>query len=197
MCVTLVVGGARSGKSTFAENKAKEYGGNIAYIATSVITDAGMEDRVKKHRLQRPQEWKTIEKYNNFDELQNNIDFMNADTIMIDCITTLITNFMFDSGIDFDNCKMEEVNGLEAKIKEEVFCLIFLCKNLNKKLIIVSNEVGLGIVPAYYMGNYFRDISGRMNSTIALEADNVYFTVSGIPMKLKSKGVNVKCSEDF
>lgn len=197
MCVTLVVGGARSGKSTFAENKAKEYGGNITYLATSVITDESMADRVKKHRAQRPQEWKTIERYKNFSELQNDIDFVNSDTIMIDCITTLITNFMIDSGIDFDNCKVEEVNILESKIKEEVLNLISLCRNLNKKLIIVSNEVGLGVVPAYYMGNFFRDISGRINSSIAIEADNVYFTVSGLPMKLKSKGVNIKCSEDF
>jgi len=197
MCVTLVVGGARSGKSTFAENKAKEYGGNITYLATSVITDESMADRVEKHRAQRPQEWKTIERYKNFSELQNDIDFVNSDTIMIDCITTLITNFMIDSGIDFDNCKVEEVNILESKIKEEVLNLISLCKNLNKKLIIVSNEVGLGVVPAYYMGNFFRDISGRINSSIAIEADNVYFTVSGLPMKLKSKGVNIKCSEDF
>lgn len=197
MCVTLVVGGARSGKSTFAENKAKEYGGNITYLATSVITDESMADRVKKHRAQRPREWKTIERYKNFSELQNDIDFVNSDTIMIDCITTLITNFMIDSGIDFDNCKVVEVNNLESKIKEEVLNLISLCRNLNKKLIIVSNEVGLGVVPAYYMGNFFRDISGRINSSIAIKADNVYFTVSGIPMKLKSKGVNIKCSEDF
>ena len=197
MCVTLVIGGARSGKSTFAENKAKEYGSKIAYIATSVITDKSMEDRVKKHRAQRPEEWKTIERYNNFNELQNDIDFLNADTIMIDCITTLIGNFMVDSGIDFDNCKVEEVNNLEIKIKEEVLGLISLCRKLDKKLIIVSNEVGLGIVPAYYMGNYFRDISGRINSSIAFKADNVYFIVSGIPMKLKDKGVNIKCSEDF
>lgn len=197
MCVTLVVGGARSGKSTFAENKAKEYGGNITYLATSVITDESMADRVKKHRAQRPQEWKTIERYKNFSELQIDIDFVNSDTVMIDCITTLITNFMIDSGIDFDNCKVEEVNILESKIKEEVLNLISLCRNLNKKLIIVSNEVGLGVVPAYYMGNFFRDISGRINSSIAIEADNVYFTVSGLPMKLKSKGVNIKCSEDF
>ena len=197
MCITLVVGGARSGKSTFAEKKAKEYGGNITYIATSVVTDEAMEDRVKKHREQRPSEWKTIEKYKNFNELEKNDDFVLADTIMIDCITTLICNFMIDSGIDFDNCQMDEVNKLESVIKDDVLSLIFLCKKLNKKLIIVSNEVGLGVVPAYYMGNFFRDISGRMNSTIAQVADNVYFTVSGIPMKLKSKGVNVKCSEDF
>lgn len=197
MCVTLVVGGARSGKSTFAENKAKEYSGNIAYIATSVITDKSMEDRVKKHKAQRPQEWKTIEKYKDFKKLEKNVDFLNADTIMIDCITTLIGNFMVDSGIDFDNCKVEEVNLLELKIKEEVLSLISLCRKLEKKLIIVSNEVGLGIVPAYYMGNFFRDISGRINSNISLKADNVYFIVSGIPIKLKDKGVNIKCSEDF
>lgn len=187
MSITLVIGGARSGKSTFAENKTKEYGGNITYLATSVITDEGMADRVKKHREQRPKEWVTIEKYKDFSELENNADFINSDTIMLDCITTLIGNFMFDSGIDFDNCKVESVNVLETKIKEDVLSLVSLCKKINKNLILVSNEVGLGIVPAYYMGNYFRDISGRINSTIGSLADDVYFMVAGIPMKIKGK----------
>ncbi|QSX06603.1 bifunctional adenosylcobinamide kinase/adenosylcobinamide-phosphate guanylyltransferase [Sedimentibacter sp. zth1] len=197
MCVTLVVGGARSGKSSFAENKAKEYGKNIAYIATSVVTDKSMADRVKKHREQRPNEWKTIETYKNFNTLIDNNDFLSSDTIMIDCITTLICNFMVDSKIDFDNCLMKDVNKLEATIKHDILDLIHICKDLDKHLVIVSNEVGLGVVPAYYMGNFFRDISGRMNAFIAKESDNVYFTVSGIPMKLKSKGVNIHCSEDY
>lgn len=187
MCVTLVIGGARSGKSTFAENKTKEFGNNTTYLATSVITDDGMADRVKKHREQRPKEWTTIERYKNFIELENDIDFMNSNTVMLDCITTLISNFMFDSGIDFDNCKVEEVHTLEAKIKEDVLSLILLCRKLNKNLILVSNEVGLGIVPAYYMGNYFRDISGRINASIASLADDVYFIVAGIPMQIKGK----------
>lgn len=197
MCITFVVGGARSGKSTFAEAKAKQYGEKVAYIATAVVTDAGMADRVKRHRASRPQEWKTIERYKKFDELINDDDFINSDTILIDCITTLICNHMIDSGLDFDKCSMNEVNSLENSIKQDVLSLIDLCNMYKKNLIIVSNEVGLGIVPAYYMGNYFRDISGRINATIAKKADNVYFTAVGIPMKLKSKGVNISCSEDY
>ncbi len=187
MCVILVIGGARSGKSTFAENKTKEFGNNTVYLATSVITDEAMADRVKKHKEQRPKEWITIERYKNFNELENDMDFMNSNTVMLDCITTLISNHMFDSGIDFDNCKIEDVNTLEAKIKEDVLSLIYLCQRLNKNLILVSNEVGLGIVPSYYMGNYFRDISGRINASIATLADEVYFTVAGIPMQIKGK----------
>lgn len=185
MSVTLVIGGARSGKSTFAENKVKECGGNTTYLATAVITDEGMADRVKKHREQRPKEWTTIERYKDFTKLENDIDFMNSETVMLDCITTLISNYMFDSGLDFDNCHVEDVNILEAKVKEDVISLISLCKKLGKNLILVSNEVGLGIVPAYYMGNYFRDISGRINASIASLSDNVYFMVAGIPMKIK------------
>ncbi len=185
MSVALVIGGARSGKSTFAENKTKEFGGNTCYLATAVITDQGMADRVKKHKEQRPREWTTIEIYKDFAKLENNIDFLNSKTIMIDCITTLIGNFMFDSGLDFDSCKVEDVNILEAKIKEDVLSLVSLCKKLDKNLVLVSNEVGLGIVPAYYMGNYFRDISGRINASVAALSDNVYFMVAGIPMHVK------------
>lgn len=185
MSVALVIGGARSGKSTFAENKTKEYGGNTTYLATAVITDEGMADRVKKHREQRPKEWTTIERYKDFYKLENDIDFMNSKTVMLDCITTLISNYMFDSGLDFDNCSVEDVNILEVKIKEDVLSLISLCNKLGKNLVLVSNEVGLGIVPAYYMGNYFRDISGRINASIASLADDVYFMVAGIPMQIK------------
>ncbi len=197
MCITLVVGGARSGKSTFAENKVKEYGESAVYIATAVITDSGMAERVKKHIEQRPKAWKTIERYKNFDELSNDDDFINAEVVIIDCLTTLITNFMIDSKIDFDDVKKDEVNLLEEKIKDDILKLLDICRNFNKKLVIVSNEVGLGVVPAYYMGNYFRDISGRVNSMVAQKSDNMYFIVSGIPLKLKSKGVNLECSKDF
>lgn len=195
--ITFVVGGARSGKSTFAEEKAKKYGGKVTYIATSIICDEGMAERVRKHKAQRPSEWATIEKYNNFDSLSDNDEFINADVILLDCITTMIGNMMFDSKLDFDKCSQEDINILENKIKVNVTELLDICNKFNKKLIIVSNEVGLGLVPSYYMGNYFRDISGRINSLISNRADNVYFTVSGIPLKLKDKGETVKWPGDF
>ncbi len=197
MSVTFVIGGARSGKSTFAEQKAKEYSDKVVYLATSVITDQAMEDRVRKHREQRPKSWSTIELYSNFNELIKFKEFEECEVILIDCITTLIGNFMFDSKIDFDSCKVSQVNDLEKRITLEVLNLIKVCNNHNKKLIIVSNETGMGVVPSYYMGNYFRDMSGRINREIAEKSDFMYFIFSGIPIKLKSRGEAVKWEPDF
>jgi adenosylcobinamide kinase/adenosylcobinamide-phosphate guanylyltransferase len=197
MSVTFVVGGARSGKSTFAEEKAKEYGGKVAYIATAVVTDQAMEDRVRKHRSQRPSSWETIEMYSGFEKLIEFDEFNKCEVVLLDCITTLIGNLMFDSKLDFDICSAQEVNDLELKIREEVKALINTCNNNNKKLIIVSNETGMGVVPSYYMGNYFRDISGRINREISERADFMYFIFSGIPIKLKHRGEMVKWPMDF
>jgi len=177
MSLTFVIGGARSGKSTFAEAKAKEYSQHVLYIASAVVTDQAMADRVKRHREQRPASWHTLEAYGSFDKL--------------------IANYMVDSSLDFDTCSVEDVNILEEKITNEVFSLIDVCNNNNKKLIIVSNETGMGLVPFYYMGNYFRDISGRINSNLGLKSDNMYFIFSGIPIKLKDKGEMVKWPQDF
>ncbi|NLJ58564.1 MAG: bifunctional adenosylcobinamide kinase/adenosylcobinamide-phosphate guanylyltransferase [Tissierellia bacterium] len=197
MSVTFVIGGSRSGKSTFAELKAKEYSDKVLYIATAVITDQSMADRVKKHRQQRPASWQTLEMYSAFRNLINKNEFNNSQVILLDCITTMIGNFMVDSKLDFDNCRVEEVNLLEKKIANEVKELIDLSNQYNKKLIIVSNETGMGVVPPYYMGNYFRDISGRINNKIGQVSDYMYFIFSGMPIKLKHKGEMVKWPQDF
>jgi adenosylcobinamide kinase/adenosylcobinamide-phosphate guanylyltransferase len=197
MSLTFIIGGARSGKSSFAEMKANEYGKDVLYIASAVVTDEAMADRVKKHRDQRPKSWKTIEMYSDFKELSNHIEFNESEVVILDCITTLIGNFMHDSKIDFEKCCMDDVNRLEKKITEEVLCLVETCNKANKKLIIVSNEVGMGVVPSYYMGNYFRDISGRVNNRLGKECEFMYFIFSGIPIKLKHNGVLLTWPRDF
>lgn len=197
MSVTFVIGGARSGKSTFAESKAKEYSEKVLYIATSVVTDQAMADRVKKHREQRPAWWETLEMYSDFGRLTEKKEFIQAEAVLLDCITTMVGNLMVDSGLDFDTCRMEDVNILEDLITAQVLSLIKICNENNKKLIIVSNETGMGLVPSYYMGNYFRDISGRINNKIGQECDFMYFIFSGIPIKLKHKGEMVKWPQDF
>ena len=197
MSVIFVIGGARSGKSTFAELKAKEYSENVLYIATAAVTDQAMADRVKKHKEQRPSSWKTLEMHFDFKTLINKAEFRQSEVVLLDCITTMIGNFMVESKLHFDTCSVEDVNELENESTEEVFSLINVCNNNNKKLIIVSNETGMGVVPSYYMGNYFRDISGRINNKICLQADHMYFIFSGIPIKLKHKGEMVKWPQDF
>ena len=181
--ITFITGGARSGKSTYAERIAKESNKQIAYIATSIPFDDGMKSRIKKHRAQRPKEWATIEKYRNFNQVVELQDYQEADILLVDCVTVMINNLMFYSGLDFDTCEVEEVDVLEKEIIEEVKKLLDLSHE--KDMIIVTNELGMGLVPAYKMGSYYRDIVGRINQYIASRADDVYFIVSGLQMKIK------------
>lgn len=181
----LITGGARSGKSTLAEKLAKELGENVVYIATAIPFDEGMIDRIEKHKNSRPKEWVTIEKYKNFNELINNKDFIKADTILLDCITLMITNLLLESGLDFESCSMLDVENVEKSIIDEIEKLLFIVEKSNKRLIIVTNEVGMGVVPTFRLGNIFRDIAGRVNQYLARRAQDVYLTVSGIPIKIK------------
>ncbi len=192
-----IIGGARSGKSSYAEQIAKEKYADVTYIATAKVTDKGMEERIRLHRQQRPNHWKTIERYKNFEELKDNEDFINSQVILLDCITVLITNLMIDSKINFDKCNISELKQLEEEIHSHVTKLFDMCKKYEKDIIIVSNETGLGIVPAFYMGNYFRDISGRVNRNIASIVKDVYFMIAGIPIKIKHEGKNINWVKDF
>ena len=183
--IILVTGGARSGKSTFAENKAKELGKDICYIATAKATDKDMEDRIKKHKESRPKNWYTLEKFNKFYELEESKEFKECDVFLLDCITVMITNIMFDNNIDYDKCSMDEVDEIERKIIKEIKGLLNIIIENNKTIICVTNEIGMGLVSAYRLGNLFRDIAGRVNQMIAQRADEVYLLVSSIPVKIK------------
>lgn len=180
-----ITGGARSGKSTFAQKKAEELGENVVYIATAIAFDDGMKDRIKKHRADRPENWATIERYKGFENILFQEEFQSADLVLLDCITLMVTNLMLESNLDFDTCTREEIDKLEEYILEEIEELLMVVGKGGKTAIIVSNEVGMGLVPAYRMGNIFRDIAGRVNQHIANRADEVYLTVSGIEIKIK------------
>lgn len=181
--LVLVTGGARSGKSEFAEEAVRKTGKKIVYIATAIAFDDGMKDRIRKHQERRPKNWKTIECYKGFEQLQNHPDFIEADTILFDCLTIMTSNNMFDMEQDFDNCSMEKVNEIEQQILHEVEVLLDVCRD--KNLYLVTNELGMGLAPAYKLGGYFRDIAGKVNQLAAAKADEVYFTVSGIPIQIK------------
>lgn len=178
-----VTGGARSGKSSFAEETARSLNKKVAYIATAIAFDDGMKDRIKKHQAQRPAQWQTIEAYHNFEKLSDNPAFLEAQVILFDCLTVMVTNNMLDQQIDYDTCTMETVGQVEELIKREVESLLDVCQD--KILVLVSNEVGMGLVPAYKLGSYFRDIAGRMNQLVAARADEVNLCVSGIPVRIK------------
>ena len=185
MAIVMITGGARSGKSTLAENKCRETGKSVGYIATAVAIDEDMQDRIRRHKQQRPDEWITFEQYKDFAGLKDDKRFDSCDIFLLDCITTMITNHMMDSGLNFDTCGMDAVGVLEDDIRAEVDDLLNVMQGNGKDLVVVTNEVGLGIVPAYRMGSIFRDISGRINAYIAKAADEVYFMVSGLSLRVK------------
>lgn len=180
--LTLVTGGARSGKSTFAENLINKEQ-NVVYIATAIPFDKEMKDRIKKHRDSRPSNWYTIERYKEFEEVMSIDILSNAEYVLVDCITLMITNLLLENSNDFDNTSMEEIDEIEKNIFKEIDKLLNVVAN--KKVIIVTNEIGMGIVPDNLLSRVFRDIAGRVNQYIAKKADYVYLLVSGIPVTIK------------
>lgn len=174
-----IVGGARSGKSTLAEKLAKELGETCLYIATSQVLDEEMAFRVKSHRERRPAYWDTIEAPLNAHEvIREKRD--EYDVILLDCLTVFLSNLLL---LYPQEGEMIEKEKEILTIVEE---LLTEGKNGKASLIIVSNEVGEGIVPVQRLGRDFRDISGRANQMVARWADEAYFMFSGIPVELKA-----------
>lgn len=174
--MTLILGGARSGKSRYAQDLLKDRT-DVTYVATALSFDDGMKERIRRHRLDRPSSWLTLEQYKQFREP------FKTDAVLVDCITLMISNLMMEAHADFDHVQAKALNALENHIFGEIQHLIGCAQD--RQLILVSNEVGLGLASPYALGNAFRDISGRINQFLALQADEVVFMVSGLPMVLK------------
>lgn len=171
--ITFVLGGARSGKSRFAVSLAKKRSknGKVAFVATCLAGDKEMERRIALHKKARPAEWKTFEKPKDISSLLTKIG-SDSEVIIIDCLTLHICDFM--------------MRGFkEELIEHNISRMLKALAKIKAKTIIISNEVGLGIVPNSKMGRKFRDIAGRANQTVTAEADEVYFLVSGLAQKIK------------
>ena len=179
----LITGGARSGKSRLAEQFAAQQGDRILYIATSIITDDEMAERIVIHQQTRPEQWLTHEGYR---ELGSVIRQRSAecDAIMLECITTMITNLMFDKTGDIP-AEMMDFAAIEQRIMVEIEDLIAACLASPCPVYIVTNEVGFGIVPDNLLARRFRDIAGRVNQRLAAKAKEMYLVVSGIELKMK------------
>lgn len=143
-----------------------------------------MKDRIKKHVNQRPDHWPTFECYGLLSPEIQKISQV-CDVVLLDCITVLVTNLMFLHEDDWTAIPRETINRIEGAIIEEIDALIGTLRIHGLSAVIVTNEVGAGIVPENRLARVFRDIAGRVNQRIAKEADAVYFLVSGIPMKIK------------
>ncbi len=180
--IIFVTGGARSGKSAFAQERAKEYG-DVAYVATALITDDEMRERIRMHRESRPKSWTTYEVQKDLPEV---FDSSGHRVFMLDCLTVYISNAIVGTVGEEDEVVDSRVQEeTEERILSEVERMLGIVREKDLTVIIVSNEVGMGVVPAYPMGRMFRDIAGRANKLVAAAADEAYLVVCGIPIKLK------------
>lgn len=192
--MTLVTGGARSGKSAFAESLL-DTKADIQYIATNgAAQDEEMRTRVGLHQKRRPKNWTTTETYLKVPEA---IEAAQVSGHLLDCATMLTTNYFFEGmkrqfGEDFERIDKEIVTLSEKKkltIQEDILYewsrILTAAKNAQSELVIVTNEVGLGIVPENAFSRWFRDVLGTVNQTLGKEADAVFLVIAGIPMKIK------------
>jgi adenosylcobinamide kinase/adenosylcobinamide-phosphate guanylyltransferase len=169
--VYFITGGARSGKSAYAEQLARGLTGRRAYIATAQALDAEMAARIEKHRRDRGSVWDTYEEPLAVAELLRKLS-ARYEVALLDCLTLWLSNAMAHSSSD--NAVLSRSDELVKAIRE-----------FPGACIIVSNEVGLGIVPDNPLARKFRDLAGTLNQKVAQTADEVYFTAAGIPVKIK------------
>lgn len=186
--IILCSGGARSGKSEFAERLALSTEGRKAYVATGQAFDEEMVDRIKKHQERRGDIWTNFEVPLYLAKEWQNIS-QSADVILIDCLTMFTTNHMMAHG---SIQGQQAANDLEEAVLSELESLLSLIASSDGKTVIfVTNEIGLGIVPDNKLARYFRDIAGRVNRTVATVADKLYLTISGVTIELKSQEVHI------
>jgi adenosylcobinamide kinase/adenosylcobinamide-phosphate guanylyltransferase len=168
-----ITGGARSGKSKLALQLAERAGGKVAFIATARAEDDEMAERILIHQESRPKEWTTIEEP--VDVPGAIAKVADHDLIIMDCLTLLLSNLMLD------NSSLDEIDGILGKMED----LVKASRSFKGTVIVVSNEVGMGIVPENELARKFRDLAGRANQIMAKAADEVYLCVSGVPVNIK------------
>lgn len=186
---TLITGGARSGKSTFAEQLAAHPGRPVIYIATAQVLDDEMALRVEKHKQQRPSNWQLIEEPFNIPTVLERI--RNEDAIvLLDCVTIWLSNLMLKTLSSTPESVFPDT--LTPEAEEEILVQVqkaaTLAQKIAPKVIMVTNEVGQGIVPDNPMARSYRDLAGRSNQLLAHQADKVFWVVAGYPLEIKQSG---------
>ncbi len=185
--LTFILGGARSGKSTLAENFALESGGTVLYVATARILDEEMRQRIRIHQSRRPKEWDTLEAPENIaQQIREHLQNHTYDIILLDCLAVYVSNNLMKLP---DNTTEDNAwRSFSGELDQLIACVNHFSSS---KWLIVSNEVGHGVVPAYPLGRLFRDVLGRTNQLIAQQAQTVYYMIAGIPMKIKPQGLDL------
>lgn len=183
--IIMILGGARSGKSSFAQALAQKMGKKVVYLATAVVQDEEMAQRVHRHRQERPEHWITIEEGL---DLSRAIRTVPPDTevILLDCLTFWLTNLLWQDEIE-DYNDVEQLKGKEKEVLTATDDFLQTVSDSTVPLIVVSNEVGCSLVPEYPMGRFFRDLSGWANQKVAKKATSLYLMVAGCPLLVKGE----------
>ncbi|MDP2335398.1 MAG: bifunctional adenosylcobinamide kinase/adenosylcobinamide-phosphate guanylyltransferase [Bacteroidota bacterium] len=166
--ITFITGGARSGKSSFAQKMAESYSKNPVYLATARVWDADFRQRIERHQNDRGPHWTTIEQEKELSACE-----VDGKTVLLDCITLWLTNIFFDNQFDADRSLEEAKTEWNRFVQKEM------------NLIVVSNELGMGVHPVEESARKFADLQGWMNQYIAQQASEVILMISGIPVKIK------------
>ncbi len=169
--VVFITGGTRSGTSGFAEKLAEGFGAPLGYVATGMAGDSEMAERIRRHRLRRGEQWQTLEEpYDVAGVLAGHDGYFRA--MLLDCVTLWLTNLL----LHWDD---------PVRVRREVLALADVLPTLATPVILVANEVGMGIVPENALARTFRDLAGEANEILAAVADEAYVVFSGLPLKLK------------
>jgi adenosylcobinamide kinase/adenosylcobinamide-phosphate guanylyltransferase len=175
MSSIFITGGARAGKSRLAQKLATEAGGKVLFVATAEARDEDMRFRIEEHRKNRPADWEILEAPTGVGKaIREHIGV--APVVVIDCITMLVSNVMLQA---------QDKLSVETEVFKEIDALIKIMAEIPARFILVSNEVGLGIVPDNELARTYRDCLGKVNQILAQNADEVYFLAVGIPIKIK------------
>src|SRR6185312_460969 len=167
MAIILITGGARSGKSTRAETRARAFAGRPVYVATAEALDAEMHERIAKHRLRRGNEW--LERETPLEVAAALLETDGGGARLVDCLTLWLSNLIH----------------AERDWEKEATLLLEALSRQRSPVVLVTNEVGLGIVPDNALARRFRDAAGILNQMVAQAADEVEFVVAGLPMRMK------------
>ncbi len=180
---TLIIGGARSGKSRYAMELARKAPGPVLFVATAEALDEEMRQRIEEHKRPRPAAWRTLEVPTRVgDGVRQEIG--DAQVVIIDCITLLVNNILGQHCPPDNRQKRTDI--IEQAVADEISALIECLHKVEASFIVVSNDVGSGIVPADGMSRLYRDLLGKANQMLAQRADEVIMMVAGIPLPLKS-----------
>lgn len=181
------MGGARSGKSRLAQEMAQRLGNKVLFVATGAPLDEEMSSRIEEHKKKRPRSWRTLEAGIGVGE-KIMMEIQDAEVVIVDCVTLLVSNVLLATGGEGE-VEAEQIDyaSAEGRVVAEIEGLTRSIKSTKATFIVVSNEVGMGVVPVHKAGRVYRDLLGRANQLLAQQADDVYLMVAGIPWRLKGE----------